>query len=168
MSPEQRLVIFSPDGLCLVGGGEQLALLSSEPKFPIAPRPFSIAKLTVVLNMSSRMPIDHRVVPWDPANEDILTASVIEEGKKPAFRDVQQDFVVRPGHIVSVLAEKRQILRSESKLLPGSCKNFDSAACKSSVVQMIAEKSVNCSLISLPRIAKENLPLCGPLEGKIP
>ena len=67
-----------------------------------------------------------------------------------------------------VTAKKRQILRSESKLLPGSCKSksYDSAACKSSVVQMIAEKSVNCSLISLPRIVLDRkLPLCGPLEG---
>ena len=50
-----------------------MAQLSSDPKFPIAPRPFSIAKLTIVLNMTSRMPVDHRVVPWEPANEDIIT-----------------------------------------------------------------------------------------------
>ena len=50
-----------------------MAQLSSDPKFPIAPRPFSIAKLTIVLNMTSRMPVDHRVVPWEPANEDIVT-----------------------------------------------------------------------------------------------
>lgn len=152
----------------MVGGGKQLALLSSDPKFPIAPRPFSMAKLTIVLNMTARMPIDHRVVPWEPANEDIMTVSVIEEGKTPAFRDIENDFVVRPGHLVSVLAEKRQILRSESKLLPSSCRpNYDSIACKSSVVQMIAEKSVNCSLISLPKSIdkKELLPNCGPLEG---
>ena len=66
---------YSPDGFCLVGGGKQLALLSSDPKFPIAPRPFSIAKLTIVLNMTSRMPVDHRVVPWEPANEDIMTGT---------------------------------------------------------------------------------------------
>ena len=51
---ETHLHNFSPDGFCLVGGGKQLAQLSSDPKFPIAPRPFSIAKLTIVLNMTSR------------------------------------------------------------------------------------------------------------------
>ena len=31
---------------------------------------------------------------------------------------------------------------------------------------MIAEKSVNCSMISLPRIVTDRkLPFCGPLEG---
>ena len=56
----QDQVKLGPDGVCLVGGAEQLAKLSFEPKFPIAPRPFSIAKLTVVLRMSSRIPVDHR------------------------------------------------------------------------------------------------------------
>ena len=33
-------------------------------------------------------------------------------------------------------------------------------------MQMIAEKSVNCSMISLPRIVTDRkLPFCGPLEG---
>lgn len=32
--------------------------------------------------------------------------------------------------------------------------------------QMVAERSVNCSLVSLPRTkANRGLPLCGPLEG---
>ena len=102
--------------------------------------------------MTSHMPIDHRVVPWDPANSDVMTGSVIEENKKPAFRDTQHDFVIRPGHSISVKAKKRQILRSQSRLLPGNqCQiRADYAACKSSIVQKIAEKSVNCSLISLP------------------
>ena len=111
------------------------------------------------------MPIDHRVVPWDPANVDVMTASVIEEGQRPAFRDAQHDFVIRPGHLISVTAKKRQILRSTSRLLPEKCENQgDYAACKSSIVQKIAEKSVNCSLISLP-YTKAELPICGPLEG---
>lgn len=70
--------------------------------------------------MTSRMPVDHRVVPWDPANENIVSASVIEDGKKPGFRDVRNDFLIRPGHLLSVTAKKRQVLRSESKLIPGS------------------------------------------------
>ena len=149
-----------------VGGGKQLALVSSEPRFPIVPRPFTLAKLTIVLNMTSHMPIDHRVVPWDPANSDVMTGSVIEENKKPAFRDTQHDFVIRPGHSISVMAKKRQILRSQSRLLPGNqCQiRADYAACKSSIVQKIAEKSVNCSLISLP-VTNNELPFCGPLEG---
>ena len=149
-----------------MGGGKQLALVSSEPRFPIAPRPFTLAKLTIVLNMTSHMPIDHRVVPWDPANSEVMTGSVIDETKKPAFRDTQHDFVIRPGHSISVTAKKRQVLRSQSRLLPSNqCEiQADFAACKSSVVQKIAGKSVNCSLISLPVINSE-LPFCGPLEG---
>ena len=52
----------------------------------------------------------------------------------------------------------------------GSCKKsqknskYNYAACQSSVVQLIAEKSLNCSLISLPQENKK-LPICGPLEG---
>ena len=57
----QDEIKFGPDGVCLVGGADQLEKLSFEPKFPIAPRPFSIGKLTVVLRMSSRIPVDHRI-----------------------------------------------------------------------------------------------------------
>ena len=32
-------------------------------------------------------------------------------------------------------------------------------------MQMIAEKSVNCSLMSLPPTPGADLPTCGPLEG---
>ena len=32
-------------------------------------------------------------------------------------------------------------------------------------MQMIAEKSVNCSLMSLPPSPGSDLPTCGPLEG---
>ena len=42
---------------------------------------------------------NYRVVPWDPANNDIITASMIQDGDEPAFRDVKQDFVIRPGHL---------------------------------------------------------------------
>jgi hypothetical protein len=116
--------------------------------------------------------VDHRVVPWEPANNDIITASMIKDGADPAFRDVKQDFIVRPGHSVSVTASKRQILRSGSRLLEDHCRqgsskgneNYSFAACQSSVVQLIAEKSVNCSLVSLPKEDK-SLPFCGPLEG---
>ena len=38
------------------------------------------------------------------------------------------------------------------------------SSCRSGVIQMIAERSVNCSLISLPKLDK-SLPFCGPLEG---
>ena len=57
----QDEIKFGPDGVCLVGGADQLEKLSFEPKFPIAPRPFSSGKLTVVLRMSSRIPVDHRI-----------------------------------------------------------------------------------------------------------
>ena len=112
-------------------------------------------------------------VPWDPANNDVITASMIKNGEEPAFRDVKQDFVIRPGHLVSVEVSKTQILRNGSPFLRSSCQNspapaqkYNYAACQSSVVQLIAEKSLNCSLISLPQ-ENEKLPFCGPLEGSV-
>jgi len=42
--------------------------------------------------------------------------------------------------------------------------HYNRKGCRSSVIEMIAEKSLNCSLISLPQI-NTNLPVCGPLEG---
>ena len=60
------------------------------------------------------------MVPWDPANNDIITASMIKDGEEPAFRDVKQDFVIRPGHLVSVTAYKRQLLRNSSPFLKGT------------------------------------------------
>ena len=41
---------------------------------------------------------------------------------------------------------------------------YDQYTCRASVVQLIAEKSVNCSLMSLPRVSRTG-PTCGPLEG---
>ena len=41
---------------------------------------------------------------------------------------------------------------------------YSHKGCRASVVQLISEKSVNCSLISLPKVNK-TLPTCGPLEG---
>ncbi len=42
---------------------------------------------------------------------------------------------------------------------------YAQAGCRSNVIQMVAEKSVNCSLVSLPRSRRSRLPLCGPLES---
>ena len=39
------------------------------------------------------------------------------------------------------------------------------SGCRNTVMQMIAEKSVNCSLMSLPPTPGADLPTCGPLEG---
>ena len=39
------------------------------------------------------------------------------------------------------------------------------SGCRNTVMQMIAEKSVNCSLMSLPPSPGSDLPTCGPLEG---
>ena len=41
---------------------------------------------------------------------------------------------------------------------------YSHKGCRASVIQLISEKSVNCSLISLPKVNK-TLPTCGPLEG---
>ena len=41
---------------------------------------------------------------------------------------------------------------------------YSHKGCRASVIQLISEKSVNCSLISLPRVNR-TLPTCGPLEG---
>ena len=41
---------------------------------------------------------------------------------------------------------------------------YDQYTCRASVIQLIAEKSVNCSLMSLPRVSRTG-PTCGPLEA---
>ena len=41
---------------------------------------------------------------------------------------------------------------------------YDHNTCRASVIQLIAEKSVNCSLMSLPKV-NPGMPTCGPLEG---
>ena len=41
---------------------------------------------------------------------------------------------------------------------------YDHNTCRASVIQLIAEKSVNCSLMSLPKVNR-GMPTCGPLEG---
>ena len=41
---------------------------------------------------------------------------------------------------------------------------YSHKGCRASVIQLISEKSVNCSLISLPKVNR-TLPTCGPLEG---
>ena len=43
--------------------------------------------------------------------------------------------------------------------------SYTRAGCRNTVMQMIAEKSVNCSLLSLPASPGADLPFCGPLEG---
>ena len=42
---------------------------------------------------------------------------------------------------------------------------YSRSGCRNTVMQMIAEKSVNCSLMSLPPSPGSDLPTCGPLEG---
>ena len=70
--------------------------------------------------------MDHRVVPWEPANSNIVSASVIRSGEDPAFRDVRQDFVVRPGHTVAVTASKKQTLRTGGGRIwgQGGCRSY--------------------------------------------
>ena len=41
---------------------------------------------------------------------------------------------------------------------------YNRRGCRNSVIQMISEKSLNCSMISLPPVTP-NLPACGPMEG---
>ena len=94
------------------------------------------------------------------------------------FRDVQRDFAIQPGRTLSVEVVKKAkdntspiILNNcasrpfnKTEVFMPSSSLYSHKGCRASVIQLISEKSVNCSLISLPKV-NQTLPTCGPLEG---
>ena len=89
-------------------------------------------------------------------------------------RDPARDLLLWPGHTATITARPQvQDNQGASSLVEcrrdafGDVKkvSYTRAGCRNTVMQMIAEKSVNCSLLSLPASPGTDLPFCGPLEG---
>ena len=89
-------------------------------------------------------------------------------------RDPARDLLLWPGHTATITARPQvQDNQGASSLVAcrrdafGDVKkvSYTRAGCRNTVMQMIAEKSVNCSLLSLPASPGTDLPFCGPLEG---
>ena len=169
--------VFGPQGLCLLGG--DFARKSIQPGFPLA-SPGTMAKLTVVLNttIANDVAVDHRVIPWEPTAPSGFVGATVHESEQIAYRDTTRDLLIRSGRTMIVNVAKRAV-DNQSPLVSNSCASkpfnnsqvvmddkslYDHNSCRASVIQLIAEKSVNCSLISLPRVDKKK-PVCGPLEG---
>lgn len=175
---------YTLQGLCLVA--MDFSAVAAESDFPITNPLTSPARLTVILNSTaaSGVAIDHRIVPWDAGESSSggLTVAVVSESSEFSYRNARRDVRLVSGNTVSVNVRKRGVDNtSPSTPLFGSCANdaehsnelFGAVAqaragCRSSVIQMIAERSVNCSLLSLPPSDSDSgrkLPVCGPLEG---
>jgi len=93
-------------------------------------------------------------------------------------RDIQRDFSIQPGRTLTVDVVKKA-KDNTSPMIFNDCASkpfnktgvfmasnslYSHKGCRASVIQLISEKSVNCSLISLPKVNR-TLPTCGPLEG---
>lgn len=148
--------------------------------FPVT-SPGKTARLTVILNSTTiqSVPVDPRIIPWEASRtQNTFTAAVVHEQEELSYRNVRRDITVRPGQTLSLSILKRGVDNAAPGTpIFGSCANsladsdelfgdalYTQASCRSTVIQMIAERSVNCSLISLPKNDK-SLPYCGPLEG---
>ena len=93
-------------------------------------------------------------------------------------RDVKRDFSIQPGRTLTVDVVKKAIDNTspmvfnecaskpfnKTEVYMASSSIYSHKGCRASVIQLISEKSVNCSLISLPKVNR-TLPTCGPLEG---
>ena len=94
------------------------------------------------------------------------------------YRDIHRDFTIQPGRTLTVDVVKKA-KDNTSPMIFNNCASkpfnktgvfmasnsmYSHKGCRASVIQLISEKSVNCSLISLPKVNR-TLPTCGPLEG---
>ena len=89
-------------------------------------------------------------------------------------RDPARDLLLWPGHTATITA-RPQVQDNQGANSLVECRrdafgdvkkvSYTRAGCRNTVMQMIAEKSVNCSLLSLPASPGTDLPFCGPLEG---
>ena len=144
---------------------------------------------TGLVNM---MDLDHRIVPWDTVRSRAVLVSVLHQDEVTWTRDPSRDILLWPGHTATITAYPH--LTNNKGTLPNmvecrsepfpymgrqaysrltihksgiNCriKTMSRSGCRNTVMQMIAEKSVNCSLMSLPPSPGSDLPTCGPLEG---
>ena len=121
------------------------------------------------------MDLDHRIVPWDTVRSRAVLVSMLHQDEVTWTRDPSRDILVWPGHTATITAyphltnnngavPNMVTCRSQPFPYPGR-QSYSRSGCRNTVMQMIAEKSVNCSLMSLPPTPGTDLPTCGPLEG---
>ena len=135
------------------------------------------ARLTVIINTAlvNMMDLDHRIVPWDTVRSRAVLVSMLHQDEVTWTRDPSRDILVWPGHTATITAyphltnnigaiPNMVTCRSQPFPYPGK-QSYSRSGCRNTVMQMIAEKSVNCSMMSLPPTPGTDLPTCGPLEG---
>ena len=135
------------------------------------------ARLTVIINTAlvNMMDLDHRIVPWDTVRSRAVLVSMLHQDEVTWTRDPSRDILVWPGHTATITAYPHLTnnigaipnmvnCRSQPFPYPGK-QSYSRSGCRNTVMQMIAEKSVNCSMMSLPPTPGTDLPTCGPLEG---
>ena len=121
------------------------------------------------------MDLDHRIVPWDTVRSRAVLVSMLHQDEVTWTRDPSRDILVWPGHTATITAfphltnnigaiPNMVTCRDQPFPYPGR-QSYSRSGCRNTVMQMIAEKSVNCSLMSLPPTPGTDLPTCGPLEG---
>ncbi|XP_023346442.1 uncharacterized protein LOC111715362 [Eurytemora carolleeae] len=161
---------YRPEGLCLEGN---LGIRGQVEGFPLGND--EKMRLTMIINTSlvNSVDLDHRIVPWDTVRSRALLLSVLHKDEDSWSRDPARDMLVWPGH-TSTLTSRPVLLNHEgSRSDMTRCKDapvldkqaYTQAGCRNTVMQMIAEKSVNCSLLSLPSSPGVDLPVCGPMES---
>lgn len=162
---------YQPEGMCIEG---TIAARDESTAFPLGPE--IQARLTVIINTAlvNSLDLDHRVVPWDTVRSRAVLVSILHQDEAGWSRDPARDLLLWPGHTATITARPQlQDNQGANSLVEcrrdafGDVKkvSYTRAGCRNTVMQMIAEKSVNCSLLSLPASPGTDLPFCGPLEG---
>ncbi|TRY61050.1 hypothetical protein TCAL_17192 [Tigriopus californicus] len=171
-------VRFTLNGLCFVA--DDFVLKASNIEFPNQ-SPGSTSRLSVTLDAKrvERTSLDPRVIPWRSLVPGAVNVAVVNDIAELSNRHIEKDVQVNAGEFVSIQMRKRGVDNSSpfSPIFGGCNPNVErnselygntahsQASCRADVIQMVAEKSVNCTMISLPRVGPTNLPICGPLEG---
>ena len=133
--------------------------------------------MTVIINTAllNSVDLDHRIVPWDTVRSRAVLISVLHQDEVTWTRDPSRDILLWPGHTATITAYPQltdnqgaipNLAHCSSEPFPYPGKQaYTRSGCRNTVMQMIAEKSVNCSLMSLPSTPGTDFPTCGPLEG---
>ena len=179
-------------GLCIEG---RIAEKEEASAFPLGPEIQARLTVILNTALLNSVELDHRIVPWDAVRSRAVLVSVLHEEEVAWSRDPSRDILLWPGHTATITAypviqhssatkyyNALQHLTINRGSLPhssacssaafpagpgrGSSVRYTRPGCRNTVMQMIAERSVNCSLLSLPASpASQHLPTCGPLEG---
>lgn len=147
---------YQPEGMCIEG---TIAARDESTAFPLGPD--IQARLTVIINTAlvNSLDLDHRVVPWDTVRSRAVLVSMLHQEEAGWSRDPARDLLLWPGHTATVTA-RPQVQDNQGANSMVECRRdtfgdqkkvtYTRAGCRNTVMQMIAEKSVNCSLLSLP------------------